>query len=365
MTQENDSFLDNSKVINVSVTIFITVFGLCGHFLTICVYSKKKYRFNSNSVYLLCLSINDGLFLIVHFFEDTIRTIQSIDDNSQKSNFTLHQNISSSLFDILNIIDSFDSTCRFINYMRYLLRFVSAYIIVAFTLQRLLIICTSMNNRFKTEKSAWLTVFTIVTIGLVINLWTPFFFEIRSDETQTYCDIKKELKEEYFYIAIIYIFLMMFLPIAIIFICNTIILIKTIRAHLVLTNPIKLIRNSKMIEFREKKSLVNKTRNEANFNKENNERRLSENLKIKEINKMAKILLFISFAYAVLNLPYFITWCLFFREVAFNSGNARLSNNLFAAVQLSEIFFILNYSINFYINYVSSYRFRKQIKNFN
>ena len=104
MTQENDSFLDNSKVINVSVTIFITVFGLCGHFLTICVYSKKKYRFNSNSVYLLCLSINDGLFLIVHFFEDTIRTIQSIDDNPQKSNFTLHQNISSSLFDILNII---------------------------------------------------------------------------------------------------------------------------------------------------------------------------------------------------------------------------------------------------------------------
>ena len=158
---------------------------------------------------------------------------------------------------------------------------------------------------------------------------------------------------------------MMFLPIAIIFICNTIILIKTIRAHLVLTNPIKLIRNSKMIEFREKKSLVNKTRNEANFNKENNERRLSENLKIKEINKMAKILLFISFAYAVLNLPYFITWCLFFREVAFNSGNARARNSLFAAVQLSEIFFILNYSINFYINYVSSYRFRKQIKNFN
>ena len=36
-------------------------------------------------------------------------------------------------------------------------------------------------------------------------------------------------------------------------------------------------------------------------------------------------------------------------------------DNLFAAVQISELFFILNYSVQFYINYFTSLTFRRQI----
>lgn len=40
--------------------------GLIGHFLTVLVYSKKKWRKNSGNIYILCLAFFDSLFLITH-----------------------------------------------------------------------------------------------------------------------------------------------------------------------------------------------------------------------------------------------------------------------------------------------------------
>ena len=71
---EHDMILTTKKI-NIFLTFFIVIIGLCGHFLTILVYSKKRFRLNSSQIFLLCLAINDSLFLIVHFFEDTNRSI--------------------------------------------------------------------------------------------------------------------------------------------------------------------------------------------------------------------------------------------------------------------------------------------------
>ena len=78
----------------------------------------------------------------------------------------------------LNIADKSDLACGLINFFRYFLRFQSAYIIVAFTLQRVIIVFSPLANRFKSKQSAWKTFHFITFISVIINLWVPFYFKV-------------------------------------------------------------------------------------------------------------------------------------------------------------------------------------------
>jgi len=62
-------FLEFSAKFNVFAAIFGIILGSFGNFLTIYVYIHRKFRINSFNVYLLCLAVNNGLFLAVHFLE--------------------------------------------------------------------------------------------------------------------------------------------------------------------------------------------------------------------------------------------------------------------------------------------------------
>lgn len=115
--------LETTRKINIHFIFVIIIFGIIGHILTIFVYGKKRFRTNSSTVYILCLSINDCFFLIVHFFEDTIRTYIDI--------YLLDTEDSLTFIRYLNITDRFYSACVLTNYLRNVLRFISAYIVVA------------------------------------------------------------------------------------------------------------------------------------------------------------------------------------------------------------------------------------------
>lgn len=351
--KSDEDLLYLSKKWNAFLTIIIVIFGLIGHSITINIYRHTRNRKNSSTVYLLCLAIADSIFLIIHFFEDTVRTYQSIYSDL-------------SFISMINITDKYTIACRLINYIRYVLRFVSAYIIVAFTLKRLLMVYVSTNSNSKSY--AWLTVSVIFLIGLFINLWVPFLFEIQTDENKNlYCDIDKKLKTEYFHITVVYICLIMFIPIVTIFLSNSLIIFKALKANSIQNLSIQQTILVSKNELNTKSFL---TFNSSLTDDTNNRARSSSILAIKSyienknrnVNTVAKILLWISFSYAVLNLPYFVTWSLFFYEVAFQKMTDMVrKNNLFAAVQISELFFILNYSVQFYINYFTSLTFRRQI----
>ena len=75
--EESEKFLAEAKKINTFITICILIIGLIGNCLTVIIYGQKKNRKNSSNIYLLCLAINDMLFLVVHFYEDTIRNLKS------------------------------------------------------------------------------------------------------------------------------------------------------------------------------------------------------------------------------------------------------------------------------------------------
>ncbi len=198
---ESSYIFAETRKLNIYLTILSIGVGLVGNALAVMVFSKKKFRVNSSSIYLFCLAISDGLFLLIHFFEDTLRAY--IDHYLNKNvavheacklqytmhlnnfkphtieNYMLNETISSNghMLRLLNITDRFDFFCKLINYFRYFLRFISAYIIVAFTVNRCIgLYFPDWKQRLETKKLSKLIIFIIFLISLVANTWVPYMF---------------------------------------------------------------------------------------------------------------------------------------------------------------------------------------------
>ena len=103
---ESLQLLIASRKINIYATICVILIGLIGNFITMFIFSQKKFRTNSSHVYLLCLSIIDTFFLVNHFFEDTIRAYISIYFSKTDDLFfkTIFRN---------------ETICRLANYFQY------------------------------------------------------------------------------------------------------------------------------------------------------------------------------------------------------------------------------------------------------
>jgi hypothetical protein len=119
-------FLEISMILNIFFTIVFIIIGLCGNFITLLVYGQSKNRVNASNIFISCLAIFESVFLIPHFFEDTIRTIIS-------TKRLLQNNIDLDNYDFiekLNIIDNNYLMCSLFNYLRYTFRFIQAYTVI-------------------------------------------------------------------------------------------------------------------------------------------------------------------------------------------------------------------------------------------
>lgn len=345
-------FLEISRKINIFITLLVITIGLAGNSLIILVFHQRSFRKNPANVYLLCLAIIDSLFLVIHLFEDTLRTYQDIYRHSASLfyKFTV----------MINFFDNSDLACKCINYFRYFLRFLSAYIIVVFTLQRLFIVYFPFKKYFKSKHSAWLTFLILTISSLILNIWAFVLFRVdKNDNDYQYCDIHKQSKRVYFSFAVIYTTLTMLIPIMTIFTCNFLIMHKANQAQrdrLEMTNSIKQRRQVLHINSNCKKKFRIKpyyltVSQRANRIKQDGSKNLSF------------ILVLISFSYAILNLPYFITWLVFFCQIAFNHKFHWINKNyLFGVLQLTEIFYVLNYGFKFFVFCFSGSIFRNQLK---
>jgi hypothetical protein len=362
-TNQSSYVLSNQlNQVNSILTIIIIIFGLIGHSLTIFVYSQNRFRRNSSNIYFLCLALNDSAYLIVHPFKDTIRSF-IIDEHFQ--NFT----------QMLNLIDRFEMTCRLINYLRNVLRFTSAYIVVAFTLQRLFIVYSPMSNKFKSKKSAWKTVVLIYIISLLSNSYTLFIFDLQiKTNNETSCRINPNMENDYFHLTIAFNCIIMLIPIVIIFTSNSFLISNICKnTNNNLSNKMILLNNKNKTSTRiNKKSLTKNNNNEQiikpyflTINQIIN--RITQ--KANNTRKLTKMLILISFSYAFLNLPYFLAWSLFYdndrddeykKYVKIEKLNQYNYSNL--AVKICELFSVLNYGIYFYVYFLSGSMFRNQLK---
>jgi len=107
-----------TRKITAFISIGIICIGLIGHWLTIIVFGQKRFRKNPSNIYLLCLALNDSFFLCIHFFEDTIKSL----NDSYSKQFDKMNPILVDFLERLNILERFEITCRLINYLRNVLR---------------------------------------------------------------------------------------------------------------------------------------------------------------------------------------------------------------------------------------------------
>ena len=216
---DEEDLLHLFRKINIYSSLFVIIIGLIGNSLITFIYLGKKRRTNSSHVYLLCSAINDNLFLIIHLFEDTLRTYLDV----------YSMNI---FLQMINLVDMNNIQCQLINYLRNILRFVSAYIVVAFTLQRLIIVFKPLTTKFKSNKSAWKTVLVIIIISTLFNIWVPFIFKIYTKNNEyKFCDVNKSYVLEYFYLNLSNILFSIFIPMVVILVCNILIIYKILKKN--------------------------------------------------------------------------------------------------------------------------------------
>jgi uncharacterized membrane protein YqjE len=114
-------FFEISLILNIFFTIVFIFIGLCGNFIILIVYSQSKNRVNASNIFIFCLAIFESIFLMLHFFEDTIRTIR----NTKR---LFQNNIDNyDLIEKLNVIDNNYLMCSISNYLRYTIRFIQSY----------------------------------------------------------------------------------------------------------------------------------------------------------------------------------------------------------------------------------------------
>jgi hypothetical protein len=297
--EESENFLTKIQKFNTLFTICIIIIGLIGNFITVIIYGQKKYRKNSSNVFILCLAINDTLFLVVHFFQDTIRNI--------KSNFDLEQTIIE-FINKIDIIVHHDLACKLIIYLRYSFRMISAYLIIALTIQRLFLVYKPLNEKNKRKSSAWKSVIIVILISFFANFWTFLFFELNENDANFYCDIVNDLKSIYFSINILYSMFVMILPIIILIVLNILIIYKLNKAD----KKREIITSSKPTTSNNPlNNRVDRPLSDVIIRLEpllvNNQNSL-ECLKKSKPTDTKTVLIIVSISYALLNLPYFITW---------------------------------------------------------
>lgn len=269
-------------------------------------------------------------------------------------------------------------------YVKFILK------VIAFTIQRLIVVCSPLSNRFKSKSSAWRTVASIVFLLICSNLWVLFMFELKEkDEIFYYCDTKPDWSVEYMIFTLVYIAFVMLLPILIVFVSNSVILSKTRESEKLRCNTkkeasstsssghsiaIRKVRfliqeeikptpriSSDVIATKKKTiSIRNQTIKPFYMNMSQIISRLSH--QANDSKKLTKVFTFLSFSF--LNLPYFVSWCLFYYQFHFKHSAAEemFLDQIDAANKLTEIAYTMNYSIHFLIYVAISSVFRQQLK---
>lgn len=361
-----------SEKINAVVSFILSLVGLCGNFIVILMFLQKKFRSNPSHILLLCSAVNDSFYLMVHLVEDILKTFVNA--------YSLEHN---QFLNALNFIDKSYLACTLFIYLRSMLRFNSAFIVIAFTLQRLYVVYRPLSLKWKTKRIAWKSVGFILSVSLILNLWVPFFVELHNNEI---CEIEEEKRGRYFLLSSAYVCLIVVIPSIIICVSNGLIISKTVKKNmrrfkLTQSSLGNLTSETRAVTKRQqpRKIQVN-GRNQTDSRQETlgltnliarphywtTEQLLKKNLELNRKNsskKITKNLLLVSFSFVLLNFPYLISWVLFYYECLTEPNETILQNYLFTGMQLTEILFVFNYGIKFFILWFTGTLFRNMFKN--
>ena len=69
MNTSTEQLIVTTKIVNIVFTSIATIIGLFGNCILLNVFTQRKYRINSYTIYLMCLALNNSLFLFIHLIE--------------------------------------------------------------------------------------------------------------------------------------------------------------------------------------------------------------------------------------------------------------------------------------------------------
>jgi len=144
--------------INIYLTTIICFTGIIGNMLSLKVFCSTKLRRTSSVTYLIALTITDSVFLMVHFLDNTCRDIVT------------HFRIDFPL----NIIDQKVTICRVFSLIRSACRCASPWIIVAFTIERFMVVNYPIHTNIISRPLLAKRLITIIfAMSIFISLYAP------------------------------------------------------------------------------------------------------------------------------------------------------------------------------------------------
>lgn len=317
---ERNSLLHHARLFYSYCTPFILILGISGNILSLCVFLSENLRSLSASTYLAALSISDLLALVFYVMVEWLRRGLVYLEPDMKSRI---------LFFDGNVV------CQFQLYVSYISRLLSAWIVVAFTLERYIGVCWPLLRKdFCTKKGTKRIIGGIIASSAVGVLYKPILSAIYvSGEGNHYCTTDIDHGFLSFILDSIYAILITMVPFVVIAILNIMIVRKLLSQR----------------KKRKNRSIVT----------EESVKRLEFTI----------ILLVVSFCFIALTVPFFVVWLRNFLTskhiystkdlTAYEEPNVDYWQGV---LYITRTIFYMNYCINFFLYIIAGAYFRREVK---
>ena len=297
------------------VTPIIIFVGLVGNFLSLNVFLSKVMRKQSASYYLAALSVSDISVLLIYVLLEWFRRGLP----HLPGGYEVH------------IID-IEGVCQTFLYLSYVVRFLSVWLIVVFTIERYIGVCRPLKRREMCTRSfARRVIFGLITTGLLLFIFKPVISSVREVSPGGglwVCAWRDGFQYTAFILDSTYAMIITLMPFLIISVLNFLIVRKLFIRNRVQRNVI---------------SQENILRIEFTF-----------------------ILLALSSCFIALNLPYFAVFCRQFYLSSFvtvhDTAYREELENIKGAILITKTIFYINYCINFFLYSITGGYFRREIR---
>ena len=300
------------------VTPFVLAIGLGGNLLSLIVFLSHNMRKLSASTYLAALSISDICALVFYVLIDWLRRGLPHYPGSPQSAFLEDE-----------------GPCQILTYLGYVSRFISAWIIVTFTMERYIGVCHPLRRKdICGSKSAQKVIVSLLVIGFIVLVYKPLLTSRQEykllNRTVARCTPDPSHAFLSYVLDSSYALSITLIPFLIITVLNVLIIRRLQR---------RKVRNLARCIVTEE-SIIRM--------------------------EFTVILLVVSFVFIALNLPYFILWSKRFLQAFYGTAASEAGSDSFdqsgAELLLTRVVFYMNYCVNFFLYSVTGAYFRKELK---
>ncbi|KAL7669485.1 hypothetical protein ACOME3_010140 [Neoechinorhynchus agilis] len=314
-----------TELCKIYACLLLAVPGIGGSLLSLKVFSSRQIKKSSTNIYLIVLSTVDAGYLLVIILDEVLPSI------------VRGYNIEAPM----NIIDQHTFLCKTVSFFRHNLRAVANWIIVAFTIERLILVHFPIQQGLvSTERCARRNIAAIMLFCSAMSGYSLISNEIvlQSESFDTKCDVAETHIRFYFSMTVIYAIFTILVPIFLICASNMLI--------------IRQLRTS----WRRLKSLQERSKEESAKN-DALKGVIEDQL---ENSKIMWMLILISTSSIVLNVPYFTCWTMaYFINVNNSNQLSKTAVYMNAVKAFSLILHTFNYSCHFLLLFISRKNFRR------